>query len=114
MSSPYSTFNYTIIYASFFLQSNRKHLVCYDAERSVYYGIIESGIRRAQITATRDMSVFVVADVEKHSVAVSERKGTNVKEIVVEEKGVVNMDRNGNKWEGNVKGDEPYGYVNYD
>ena len=34
--------------ASFFLQSNRKHLVCYDAERSVYYGIIESGIRRAQ------------------------------------------------------------------
>ena len=96
--------------ASFFLQSNRKHLVCYDAERSVYYGIIESGTRRAQITATRDMSVFVVADVEKHSVAVSERKGTNVKEIVVEEKGVVNMDRNGNTWEGNVKGDEPYGY----
>ena len=96
--------------SSLFVHSDGKHLICYDVERSVYYGVIESGTRRAQITSTKETSVIVVADVDKHDVSVSETKGTSVREIVVEEKGVVNLDRNGSRWEGNVKGGEPFGY----
>lgn len=96
--------------ARFFLQSNGRHLICYDAERSVYYGVIESGTRRVQITSTQDLSVIVVADVGGLDITVSEIKGTSVREITVEEKGSIQLDGKGNRWEGNVKGGEPYGY----